>query len=240
MKNRKGFTLIELLAVIVILGIIMLVAIPAVTGYISGSRNDSYINDASLFVDGMKNVAITKNRLPFADDQVALFQVWNEGGTGLSLESGGKQSPYGVAWDADYTYIAIARVNGNYRYAFAGNDEQGNYVPLSTLEYMTKPENKFKVLNAGSKENSERCIENIAGGSADSTTCTLASGDVPTWSQANIIEGETTASSKKGFTSRKNGTDISDPDYIWINGLQSSDVDHNGQFKVVKIYVDNK
>ena len=239
MKNRKGFTLIELLAVIVILGIIMLVAIPAVTGYISGSRNDSYINDASLFVDGMKNVAITKNRLPFADDQVALFQVWNDEGTGLSLESGGKQSPYGVAWDEDYTYIAIARVNGNYRYAFVGNDEQGNYVPLSTLEYLTDPKTKFKVQNAGSKENSEKCIVKIATGSAETFECTIDGSEV-VWKQTNKIEGEDTVSEKLGFTSRKNGTDISDPDYIWINGLQSSDVDHNGQFKVVKIYVDNK
>ena len=85
----RGFTLIELLAVIVILGIIMLVAIPAVTGYISGARNDSFINDAALFIDGMKNIAITKNRLPFGDNQVALFKVTGE--TGLNLESGGKQ-----------------------------------------------------------------------------------------------------------------------------------------------------
>ena len=34
MKNKKGFTLIELLAVIVILGVIMGIAIPAMTGYI--------------------------------------------------------------------------------------------------------------------------------------------------------------------------------------------------------------
>ena len=37
-KNKKGFTLIELLAVIVILGILMLVAIPSVTRFINQSR----------------------------------------------------------------------------------------------------------------------------------------------------------------------------------------------------------
>lgn len=35
MKEKKGFTLIELLAVIVILGVIMMIAIPSVTGYIT-------------------------------------------------------------------------------------------------------------------------------------------------------------------------------------------------------------
>ena len=36
--NKKGFTLIELLAVIVIMGILMMVAIPAMTNYISNAR----------------------------------------------------------------------------------------------------------------------------------------------------------------------------------------------------------
>lgn len=34
-KNNKGFTLIELLAVIVILGLLMAIAIPSVTRYIT-------------------------------------------------------------------------------------------------------------------------------------------------------------------------------------------------------------
>ena len=31
--NRKGFTLVELIAVVVVLGIIALIAVPAVSGY---------------------------------------------------------------------------------------------------------------------------------------------------------------------------------------------------------------
>ena len=51
MKN-KGFTLIELLAVIIILGVIMLIAIPSVTRYINESRKDTYIDTARQIVKG--------------------------------------------------------------------------------------------------------------------------------------------------------------------------------------------
>ncbi|WP_017186710.1 type II secretion system protein [Alkalibacillus haloalkaliphilus] len=41
MKNQKGITLVELLAVIVILGIIALIAVPAIANVIEDSRYDS-------------------------------------------------------------------------------------------------------------------------------------------------------------------------------------------------------
>ena len=44
--NKKGFTLIELLAVIIILGILMIIAIPSVTKYISDSRKSAYVDTA--------------------------------------------------------------------------------------------------------------------------------------------------------------------------------------------------
>lgn len=42
--NKKGFTLIELLAVITIMGILMMVAIPSVSRTIEKSRQDTFVN----------------------------------------------------------------------------------------------------------------------------------------------------------------------------------------------------
>lgn len=57
--NKKGFTLIELLAVIVILGILMLIAIPSVTKYIASSRQKTFKNTAQLLVDAVRNDVVS-------------------------------------------------------------------------------------------------------------------------------------------------------------------------------------
>lgn len=47
MKNNKGFTLIELLAVIVVLGILLVIAIPAYVNVFSDIKRDSFTSKVS-------------------------------------------------------------------------------------------------------------------------------------------------------------------------------------------------
>jgi type IV pilus assembly protein PilA len=51
MKKEDGFTLVELLAVIVILGIIVAIAIPAIGGVISRAEGDANEAEVSLIED---------------------------------------------------------------------------------------------------------------------------------------------------------------------------------------------
>ncbi|WP_099362067.1 type II secretion system protein [Fredinandcohnia onubensis] len=54
LKNQKGLTLIELLAVIVILGIIAAIAVPAIGNVINNSRDNAALADAQQIIEGAK------------------------------------------------------------------------------------------------------------------------------------------------------------------------------------------
>jgi prepilin-type N-terminal cleavage/methylation domain-containing protein len=48
--NKKGFSLVELLAVIVILGILLAIAIPAITGVIDRATREAFAQDIRMFI----------------------------------------------------------------------------------------------------------------------------------------------------------------------------------------------
>ena len=54
LKNQKGLTLVELLAVIVILGIIAAIAVPAIGNIIENSRKDAQIANAEALYDATR------------------------------------------------------------------------------------------------------------------------------------------------------------------------------------------
>lgn len=59
--NKKGFTLVELLAVIVILGVIMLIAIPSVGTIIKNSRENSFVSSGKMYISTAQNYVAGEN-----------------------------------------------------------------------------------------------------------------------------------------------------------------------------------
>ena len=103
--NSKGFTLIELLAVITIMGILMMVAIPSVSRTIENSRRDTFADVAKSYVNTIRNSvladeieclipgAATKTSVGATPDGVYYYKIdTNATGTKDLMESGGKSS----------------------------------------------------------------------------------------------------------------------------------------------------
>ena len=122
MRNKKGFTLIELLAVIIILGILMIIAIPAVTEYISSSRKSAYITTASRYIDGVRN-KINAAEIPVYDKETTYYIP----GSCVSMEKGGK-SPYG---DWKEYYVVVTYDGTGYDYYWTSRDETNTGIYLT-------------------------------------------------------------------------------------------------------------
>lgn len=104
MKNKKGFTLIELLAVIVILGVLLAIAVPAVTKYINSSKKSTFISNIKQFADSARTDALSGTyQFPVSNGQATVISFST---IEPSLEKGGHTSSYDGTW-TDSSFVVI-------------------------------------------------------------------------------------------------------------------------------------
>ena len=123
MKNNKGFTLVEILAVIIILGILMIIAIPSVTSYISGSRDSSYITTAQKFIEEAMN-EVTSYEYSVSNKDYTYYIPTKC----LDTQNDVYESPYG---DFVKSYVVVTFDNGKNEYYYTGFDETGHGILLT-------------------------------------------------------------------------------------------------------------
>lgn len=128
-NNKKGFTLIELLAVIIILGVLMIIAIPSVTTYIQNSRKSAYVDTAVAYVDAVRNKVNEAAKIKFyATDTLYLIPVGHDASKScISVETGG-QSPFSDTWN--YAYVGVIYTGEAYDYYFIGEDGAAQGLPF--------------------------------------------------------------------------------------------------------------
>ena len=149
MKNTKGFTLVELLAVIVIMGILMMVAIPAVSRTIENTRKDSFVNTAKNYAnaaltqwtaDGFSCGGITSSAVDTGKDYYIKIDTTDSSAPEL-LQQGGK-SPWGNRDVAGWVKVVVSTGSGDKRI-------EKFYVNIGDSAHAIKADKEYSTLVRG-------------------------------------------------------------------------------------------
>ena len=166
--GKKGFTLIELLAVIVILAVLMAIAIPKVTQYITKSRKDSLVTTSKDFINAVRNDATSEMfDFPIGVDDVTIISL-----DLIKLEKGGKKSSFNGAWLPKYSYVAVINVDPDYEYYISVRDSKRYNIALTEENELTResiirnnPNNTKVTIDSmcGSEDGEYKVLNNIKG-----------------------------------------------------------------------------
>ena len=147
-ESQKGFTLIELLAVIVILGIIAVIAIPLIGNVISNAKEDSdvatarQIYDASrLYIVGEKDGKFNDATTPVS---VTIAKIQEKGylDNKLSLPSSKATISSGTVYytaNGQLDYVVISpKPEGSAEITVSGETSSGKFTAEQVLKSKTK------------------------------------------------------------------------------------------------------
>ena len=179
MKNKKGFTLIELLAVIVILGIIMLIAIPNIISTLDKNKKDTLLKDAQRMV----SAAEYKMTNPSSEEPNAnkIIIIALKDLPTASLD----ESPYGTKYSQTKSFVAVTKDQEGTRYKInyyahllactddncTSNSRDNRGVNLSKMDNLDTSARFNLVVDGGSLKrnliNDQATLKTLLGGNKD-------------------------------------------------------------------------
>lgn len=134
-KNNKGFTLIELLAVIVILGVLMIIAVPMVTKYITSAKKDAFVATAKAYINSARYSYLNGDYTLGPNGSGSCGASIDTGSGGdmyikfqyIDVDKTGGNSSFNKPIDTINSYVRIhAETDGSYTYYVAMRDTGSN------------------------------------------------------------------------------------------------------------------
>lgn len=112
MKNNKGFTLVEVLAMLVVLGIIIGVTVPNITGILSNQKSNLIIEDGIKMIENAKNEFIVSENVKYPENGKCVIFTLDRIDKNSDIENGIEGGKYSKT----KSYVAVKRVNKKYQY----------------------------------------------------------------------------------------------------------------------------
>ena len=132
MKNKSnGFTLIELLAVITIIGVLLFIAIPAISTIIFNARRNTYISTAKALIEDTTRY-LKENEGDYYDGEATYYID-----TKCLGATNGDKSPFGDFEEA-YVVVGYDASEARYNYSWLSYDTAGYGIDLVERDNLTK------------------------------------------------------------------------------------------------------
>lgn len=110
--NSKGFTLVELLAMLVVLGILMAVTVPNISGILGQSKSNVLKEDVTKMVNTAKvKISSNKSISKPLDGKCLIFTLEY-----LNDSDDYRQGPNGGKYDFYDSFVIVKRVGSQYKY----------------------------------------------------------------------------------------------------------------------------
>ena len=130
LKDNKGFTLVELLAVICIMAILLIVAVPAINALLFNSRTKMYVQSAGVFLNTAKNFVIDGTFDTTEFDTTYYIHINNLSDEEIT------PSPF-APWNQAYV-VVTHNEDDSYDYYWVSADKSGFRIDLTADEKIVK------------------------------------------------------------------------------------------------------
>lgn len=110
--NKKGFTLVELLAMLVVLGILMAVTVPNISGILSQSKSNIIKEDVNKMVDTTKVKISSNKKINNPENGKCLIFTLDY----LNDSDDYREGPNGGKYDFFGSFVIVKREGSKYKY----------------------------------------------------------------------------------------------------------------------------